>query len=81
VLGVLEAKIPARQLDAPPDVALAVAAGARPLVVRLGVAAAAVRVRRKVQRSRVAGARYANMAFHAVDPLEHMRPMLEGSTV
>jgi hypothetical protein len=78
VLGVLEPKILARELDPTSDVALSVAAGTGPFVVRLGVAPAAFAFGRKVQGARVACAGDAHMAFDAVDPLEGMRAMLEG---
>ena len=77
VLGVLEAQVLAREPDAAADVALAVAAAARVLVVRAGVAPAALGVGRKVERRRIALARDARVTLDAVDPLQDVRAVLE----
>ena len=74
---VLEAKLRPGELRRLPYVRLAVAAGARPLVVGLLVAAPADRVGREMQRSRLPRGRDIRMALDAVDALENVRAVLE----
>jgi hypothetical protein len=78
VLRVLEAETRSRELRGVADVGFAVASGAGPLVVRLAVATPAVRFGRKVKRPRLPGRLHTHVALEAVDPLEHVRAMLEG---
>ncbi len=77
VLAVLEEQVRFRELDAAPNERLTVAALACALVVGLGVAPPAGRVRREMQRPLVACARHADVAFHAVDSPIDVRPVLE----
>jgi hypothetical protein len=78
VTSVLETQMLTGKLGPLAHEGLAMARAARVLVVRLGVTAAANGVAGKVERARVAGERNPRVAFHAVDPLDDVRTMLEG---
>ena len=78
VLAVLEAQLLPRELHAAPHVRLAVAAAARPLVVRLRVAPPAIGVRGEMEGPAIARGLDALVAFLAVDPAVDVRAVLEG---
>ena len=78
VFAMGEAKVRARELGALAHVRLSVAAAARPLIVRSGVTATAVALRRQVQRPGVVRALHPDVALDTRDSLAHVRAMLEG---
>jgi hypothetical protein len=75
--SVLEAQMLTRKFCASAHEGLAVTGATSAFVVRLGVAAAASGVGRKVKRAGVAREGDARVARDAVDPLDHVRAMLE----
>jgi hypothetical protein len=77
MLGVVKAQVIACELGPLAYVRCAMAPAARPFVVRLGVAPAAIGVGRQVQRAAVACALYPRVALDAVYPLDHVRAVLE----
>jgi hypothetical protein len=77
VLRVRETQLRARERDGLSDVRFAMATFTGSLIVRLLVAAAAGGIRRKVQRSWLAGQVDAHVTFDAVDPLENVRSVLK----
>jgi hypothetical protein len=77
VLRVIESQLGPRKLDAAAHVRFAVAPHARPFVVGLLVAPHTVRGRGKMERTVAAGGLDSHVAHDAVDPLEHVRAMLE----
>jgi hypothetical protein len=78
VRSVLEAQMLARKFCTLAHERLAVAAAACVLVVGFGVAAAADGVGGKVERTGIPRERDSGVAGDAVDPLDHVRAMLEG---
>jgi hypothetical protein len=74
---VIEPEPRSRIFHSPADVGFAMAIHARPLVVRLAVAAPAARLRRKVQGTSLARGLHPGVAFDAVNPFENVRAMLE----
>lgn len=77
VRAVLEPKMPARELGAAADVALAVTIFAAAFVVRLFVTATAIVRVGKVQRALIAGRSDALVTRKTPDPFENVCPMLE----
>lgn len=78
VSAVLEAKVLSRETRSFPGPLRAVAAKTRMLIVRLRVAAAACRIRRKVQRLDVTRGGDALVALDAIDPVGRVCAVLEG---
>jgi hypothetical protein len=81
VLAMIEAEMRARELRCAAHERLTVTLSTRMLVVWFRVAPAAVGLRREVQMTGLVGARCArdpDVALHAIDPLRHVRTMLEG---
>jgi hypothetical protein len=74
---VLEAQVLARELRATADVRLAMAESAVARVVRFGMAAEAVGGRWEVQGARVARGGNTGVTLDAIDPLQHVRAVLE----